>query len=168
MDIALWDIIGQYYNAPIYQLLGGPTRSEILTYAHVATGASPAEFAANLRRLAERGYRAAKAGLPLFYALAPTRASTAPAISGHRVRSEPHSERPNTFPRRPSTASRSGLQRVARQLVGTLSSDKPIPDPPIFFQLLERTTVLLANIGQPGDDPSLPTRALAQHLWSLT
>jgi galactonate dehydratase len=67
VDIALWDLKGQYYNAPIYQLLGGPTRDEILTYAHVPTGASPDEFVANLRALVERGYRAAKTGMPLFY-----------------------------------------------------------------------------------------------------
>jgi galactonate dehydratase len=67
VDIALWDLKGQFYGAPIYQMLGGPARSEILTYAHVACGASPDEFVANLRGLVERGYRAAKTGLPLFY-----------------------------------------------------------------------------------------------------
>ena len=35
-------------------MLGGPTRSEILTYAHVACGASPDEYVANLRALVER------------------------------------------------------------------------------------------------------------------
>ncbi|MBF6604987.1 MAG: mandelate racemase/muconate lactonizing enzyme family protein [Chloroflexi bacterium] len=67
VDIALWDLKGQYYNAPIYQMLGGPTRDSILTYAHVACGSTPDEFAAGLRRLADRGYRGAKTGLPLFY-----------------------------------------------------------------------------------------------------
>lgn len=32
LDIALWDIKGQIHDQPIYQLLGGPTRSEIPTY----------------------------------------------------------------------------------------------------------------------------------------
>ena len=67
VDIALWDLKGQYYNAPIYQMLGGPTRSEIRTYAHVACGASPDEFVANLQSLIGRGYSGAKTGLPLFY-----------------------------------------------------------------------------------------------------
>lgn len=67
VDIALWDLKGQYYHAPIYQMLGGPTRSEILTYAHAACGASPEEFVANLEALVARGYKAAKTGLPLFY-----------------------------------------------------------------------------------------------------
>src|SRR5262245_21509749 len=39
VDIALWDIKAQHFGAPLYQLLGGPSRSEILTYAHVACGA---------------------------------------------------------------------------------------------------------------------------------
>ena len=67
IDIALWDLKGQYYGAPIYQMLGGPTRSEILTYAHVQCGSSPEEFVRNLRSLVKRGYRGAKSGLPLFY-----------------------------------------------------------------------------------------------------
>jgi galactonate dehydratase len=67
VDIALWDLKGQFYNAPIYQMLGGPTRDQILTYAHVATGSSPDEFVTNLQGLVARGYRAAKTGLPLFY-----------------------------------------------------------------------------------------------------
>jgi galactonate dehydratase len=47
--------------------LGGPTRREILTYAHVQCGSSPDEFVANLLELVARGYRGAKTGLPLFY-----------------------------------------------------------------------------------------------------
>ena len=67
VDIALWDIKGQYYNAPIYQMLGGPTRTGIRTYSHVACGSSPDEFVANLKSLIGRGYTGAKTGLPLFY-----------------------------------------------------------------------------------------------------
>lgn len=33
IDIALWDIMGKYYNAPIYQLLGGAYRTEVPAYA---------------------------------------------------------------------------------------------------------------------------------------
>jgi galactonate dehydratase len=67
VDIALWDIKGQHHGAPIHALLGGPTRTSIPTYAHVACGATPEEFVANLRPLIGRGFRAAKTGLPLFY-----------------------------------------------------------------------------------------------------
>jgi galactonate dehydratase len=67
VDIALWDIKGQLLGAPIHQLLGGPTRTEILTYAHAACGATPPEFVDNIGPLVERGMRAVKTGLPLFY-----------------------------------------------------------------------------------------------------
>ena len=33
IDIALWDIAGKHYNAPIYQLMGGAYRTEIPAYA---------------------------------------------------------------------------------------------------------------------------------------
>ena len=34
IDIALWDIVGKVRNAPIYELLGGPVRDDILIYTH--------------------------------------------------------------------------------------------------------------------------------------
>ena len=33
IDIALWDIKGKYFNAPIHQLMGGPIRMEVAAYA---------------------------------------------------------------------------------------------------------------------------------------
>ena len=33
IDIALWDIKGKYYNAPVHKLLGGKTNSRLRTYA---------------------------------------------------------------------------------------------------------------------------------------
>lgn len=81
VDMALWDIKGQYYKAPIYELLGGLTRSRVLTYCHCPAGANPAEFAANLMACRERGYMAAKTTLPLFYG-APRSADTGIEYSG--------------------------------------------------------------------------------------
>lgn len=34
IDQALWDIAGKHYGAPVYKLLGGPTRDRIRVYAH--------------------------------------------------------------------------------------------------------------------------------------
>ena len=34
IDHALWDIAGKYYGAPVYKLLGGPTRDRVRVYAH--------------------------------------------------------------------------------------------------------------------------------------
>jgi galactonate dehydratase len=36
IDQALWDIKGKLLGVPIYELLGGPTRSRVRVYAHVA------------------------------------------------------------------------------------------------------------------------------------
>jgi L-alanine-DL-glutamate epimerase-like enolase superfamily enzyme len=33
IDIALWDIRGKYFNAPVYKLLGGKRREKLRTYA---------------------------------------------------------------------------------------------------------------------------------------
>jgi len=38
IDLALWDLLGKWRDEPVYQLLGGPVRDEIVFYA---TGARP-------------------------------------------------------------------------------------------------------------------------------
>lgn len=67
VDIALWDLKGQFYNAPIYQLLGGSTRDKVQAYGHAAAGSSPEEFVENLLLLKARGFQAAKTNMPYFY-----------------------------------------------------------------------------------------------------
>ncbi len=37
IDMALWDIKGKALGVPVYELLGGPTRSKVRVYAHVKT-----------------------------------------------------------------------------------------------------------------------------------
>jgi galactonate dehydratase len=37
IDIALWDIKGKALGVPVYELLGGPTRSRVRVYAHAGT-----------------------------------------------------------------------------------------------------------------------------------
>ncbi|HKA08812.1 MAG TPA: galactonate dehydratase, partial [Gemmataceae bacterium] len=39
IDMALWDIKGKALGVPVYELLGGPTRSKVRLYAHVRTPA---------------------------------------------------------------------------------------------------------------------------------
>ena len=35
IDQALWDIKGKYYNAPVYELLGGKCRDKLMVYSWV-------------------------------------------------------------------------------------------------------------------------------------
>ena len=57
IDIALWDIAGKYYGAPVYQLLGGRCRDKIRTYYHVS-GSTTEELVAGVVRAKEMGYDA--------------------------------------------------------------------------------------------------------------
>ena len=67
IDVALWDIQGKVLEAPIYELLGGPSRDKIPVYCHCAAGERPEQFAENLRACRGWGFQAAKTTLPLFY-----------------------------------------------------------------------------------------------------
>lgn len=67
VEVALWDILGKSLNAPIYKLLGGPVRDRIPVYCHCTPGATPESCAENARACVDRGYRAMKLTLPLFY-----------------------------------------------------------------------------------------------------
>jgi galactonate dehydratase len=59
VDIALWDIAGKYYGAPVYQLLGGKTRSKVRLYIHVGRG----EYVGDItEELAKDAVRAVKLG----------------------------------------------------------------------------------------------------------
>ena len=65
IDIALWDIAGKYYNAPIFELLGG-SRRRLPVYASTTFGDhhggldSPAAYADFAEQCRERGYRGFK------------------------------------------------------------------------------------------------------------
>jgi len=65
IDQALWDLKGKEFGAPVYELLGGPTRERVRTYQHVrAHREETDEPAAAAARAAERevdaGFRALK------------------------------------------------------------------------------------------------------------
>jgi galactonate dehydratase len=59
IEIALWDIAGKYYKAPIYALLGGRCRDKIKCYVSVG-GNTPEELADNAARAMKDGYAAVK------------------------------------------------------------------------------------------------------------
>jgi L-rhamnonate dehydratase len=61
VDCALWDLKGRYFNAPVYRLLGGPSRSEIPAYASMlGYSIEPDRAAARAREAVQNGFRAMK------------------------------------------------------------------------------------------------------------
>lgn len=57
LDIALWDIKGKHYNAPVYELLGGKTRDKARVYLDIG-GKTVDEVIANARAAKEQGFTA--------------------------------------------------------------------------------------------------------------
>lgn len=62
VDIALWDIAGKFYGAPVYKLLGGAFRSRVQPYA---TGFYRIKGQGEAKRLAEEALRHFEAGFTL-------------------------------------------------------------------------------------------------------
>ncbi|MBA2276812.1 MAG: mandelate racemase/muconate lactonizing enzyme family protein [Chloroflexia bacterium] len=50
VDIALWDLKAQAYNAPLFEVLGGPFRTELAAYGSDLQGSTREERVANARR----------------------------------------------------------------------------------------------------------------------
>ena len=65
VDMALWDIKGKVAGLPLYQLLGGPSRTGVMVYCH-ANGKTIDETLAAARAYMDQGYKAVRlqAGVP--------------------------------------------------------------------------------------------------------
>jgi galactonate dehydratase len=59
IDQALWDIKGKYFNAPVYQLLGGACRESIRVYSWIG-GDRPSDVGKAAKEAAEAGFTAVK------------------------------------------------------------------------------------------------------------
>ena len=62
IDIALWDIRGKVLNLPIYELLGGKVRDEILLYTHPDQNnfGTPEGVEHEIRKIIDSGHKAFK------------------------------------------------------------------------------------------------------------
>ncbi len=62
IDIALWDIAGKVLDKPIYELLGGPVRDDVLLYTHPDQSrfTSPEAVIAEVRAIVDSGHTALK------------------------------------------------------------------------------------------------------------
>lgn len=59
IDQALWDIKGKFYNAPVFQLLGGACRDSIKVYSWIG-GDRPSDTAKMAQDCVDRGFQAVK------------------------------------------------------------------------------------------------------------
>ncbi|MEM9833395.1 MAG: enolase C-terminal domain-like protein [Bacteroidota bacterium] len=65
IDNALWDIRGKYFDAPVYQLLGGPTRESVPVYAStLGRSVQPNDIQATARDFQKKGFAAQKWFIP--------------------------------------------------------------------------------------------------------
>ena len=62
IDMAMWDVLGQRYDTPVYRLLGYDAAFPKIPYASQLFGDTPAETYEKGRLVTQQGYRAVKFG----------------------------------------------------------------------------------------------------------
>ena len=62
VEIAMWDIMGKFFNTPVYNLLGGPVHEKLRAYANLGGGGfkTPDEVAKAAQEMVKLGYTAVK------------------------------------------------------------------------------------------------------------
>jgi galactonate dehydratase len=63
LDLALWDLRGRWFGAPIHELLGGPCRDRVRLYTHTWGGPGQTGGPERARMLVESGYTLVKASV---------------------------------------------------------------------------------------------------------
>ena len=86
IDTALWDIKGKALNTPVYNLIGGRSRTKMLAYTH-ANGTTADDTLEKIAQEVKRGYRAVRVqsgvpGLDSVYGVAKTKEAYEPAVRG--------------------------------------------------------------------------------------
>lgn len=86
IDLALWDIRGKALNTPVYNLLGGKSRTGVMVYGH-ANGRDLQETIDEVGKYIELGYRAVRAqsgipGIPSTYGVSKGKFYYEPAEKG--------------------------------------------------------------------------------------
>src|SRR5271166_2920167 len=56
IEMALWDLAGKAYNAPVYQMLGGKFRDKIRCYADTTESPDPKVYGQRLKKRKEQGF----------------------------------------------------------------------------------------------------------------